>query len=86
MDKRPTLSLHEYRDEFSGARRRALPLSPGLVVMGPGPNAGCTGRLQRRALTQYSRLVFSVLDGLRAGRYCVGTRGARNFQGHGAAR
>ena len=40
-----------------------------------------TGRLRRRPLAQYSRLVFSVLDGLRSGGPCVGTRSPRNFQG-----
>ena len=81
MDKPMTLPPHEYRDKFSGTRRRALPLSAGGSVVGRGLDAGFTGWLRRRALAQYSRLVFSVLDGLRAGGSCVGTRSPRNFQG-----
>ena len=81
MDKPMTLSSHEYRDKFSGTRRRVLPLSAGGSLVVRGADAGVTGWLRRRALAQYSRLVFSVLDGLRAGGSCVGTRSPRNFQG-----
>jgi hypothetical protein len=86
MDKPMTLASHEYRDKFCGTRRRVLPLSAGGSVVVGGAALGFTGWLRRRALAQYSRLVFSVLDGLRAGGYCVGTRSPRNFQGLGAAR
>jgi hypothetical protein len=72
---------HEYRDKFSGTGRRALPLSAGGSIVVRGAAAGSTGGLRRRALAQYSRLVFSVVDGLRAGGCCVGTRRPRNFQG-----
>ena len=86
MDKPMTLSSHEYRDKFSGTRRRVLPPSAGGSAVVRGAGAGFIGWLRRRALAQYSRLVFSVLDGLRAGGYCVRTRSPRNFQGLGAAR
>jgi hypothetical protein len=81
MVKPTTLSSHEYRDEFSATRRRVLPLSGGgsLVVRSAAALLG--GRLRRLALAQYSGLVFSVLDGLRARGSCVGTRSPRNFQG-----
>ena len=81
MDKPMKLHSHEYRDKFSGTRRRVLPLSAGGSVVVRRADAGFTGWLRRRALAQYSRLVFSVLDGLRAGGSCVGTRSPRNFQG-----
>ena len=81
MDKPMTVPSHEYRDKFCGARRRNLSLSAGGSVVVRGADAGFSGWLRRRALAQYSRLVFSVLDGLRAGGYCVGTRSPRNFQG-----
>jgi hypothetical protein len=81
MDKPMTLPPYEYRDKFSGTRRRVLPLSAGGSVVVRGADAGFTGWLRRRALAQYSRLVFSVLDGLRAGGSCLGTRSPRNFQG-----
>jgi hypothetical protein len=81
MDKPMTLSSHEYRDKFSGTRRRVLPLSAGSSAVVHGAAAGSAGWLRRRALAQYSRLVFSVLDGLRAGGSCVGARRPRNFQG-----
>jgi len=58
----------------------------GGSVVARGADAGFTGWLRRRALAQYSRIVFSVLDGLRAGRSCVGTRSPRNFQGPRNAR
>src|SRR3984957_405079 len=86
MDKPMTLPSHEYRDKFSGTRRRVLPLFAGGSVVVRGADAGSTGWLRRRALAQYSRLVFSVLDGLRAGGSCVGTRSPRNFQGPRNAR
>jgi hypothetical protein len=81
MEKPMTLPSHEYRDRFSGTRRRVLPLSAGGSVVVHGAYAGFIGWLRRRAFAQYSRLVFSVLDGLRAGGSCVGTRSPRNFQG-----
>jgi hypothetical protein len=81
MDKPMTLPSHEYRDKFSGTRRRALPLSAGGAVVVRGADAGPAGWLRRLALAQYSRLVFSVLDGLRTGGSCLGTRSPRNFQG-----
>jgi hypothetical protein len=87
MDKPMTLSSHGYRDKFSGTRRRVLPLSAGgSVVARGGADAGFTGWLRRRALAQHSRLVFSILDGLRAGGSCVGARRPRNFQGFRNAR
>src|SRR5580704_10319689 len=86
MDKPMTLPSYEYRDQFCGTRRRALSLSAGGSVVARGPDAGFTEWLRRRALAQYSRLVFSVLDGLRAGGYRVGTCSARNIQGLGNAR
>ena len=49
--------------------------------MGHGITARLAGWLRRRTVAQYSRLVFSVLDGLRAGGPCVGARRAGNFQG-----
>ncbi len=61
--------------------RRVLPFSAGGSVVVRGADAGFTGWLRRRALAQYSRLVLSVLDGMRAGGSCVGTRSPRNFQG-----
>jgi hypothetical protein len=79
MAKPMTLPSYEYRDE--GTRRRVLPLSAVGSVVVLGPAAGSTGWLRRLALAQYSRLVFSVLDGLRAGGSCVGTRSPRSFQG-----
>jgi hypothetical protein len=81
MDKPMTLPTYEYRDKFSGTRRRVLPLSAGGSAVVRGAGSVFTGWLRRRALAQYSRLVFSVLDGLRAGGYCVGARSPRNFQG-----
>ena len=81
MDKPMTLPSYEYRDKFSGTRRRVLPLSAGGSVVVRGADAGFTGWLRRRALAQYSRLVFSVLDGLRAGGYSVGNRSPRSLQG-----
>jgi hypothetical protein len=90
MDKPMTLRSHEYRDKFSGTRRLVLPLSAGGSLVVRGADAGFSGWLRRRAFAQYSRLVFSVLDGLRAAGSCVGTRSPRNFQGlrnaRGAAR
>ena len=61
--------------------RRVVPLCAGGSVVVRGAAAGFTGWLRRRALAQYSRLVLSVLDGMRAGGSCVGTRCPRNFQG-----
>jgi len=81
-----TLPSHEYRDKFCGTRRRALPLFASGTAVARGAAAGFTEWLRRRALAQYSRFVFSVLDGLRAGGYCDGSRSARSFQGLGAAR
>jgi len=85
MDKPMTLPSHEYRDKFSGTGRvRRLFTRGSVVVRGLGTEFA--GRLRRCAFAQYSRLIFSVLDGLRAGGYCVGTRRARSFQGHGTPR
>src|SRR5258708_5657508 len=81
-----TLPVHEYRDKFFGAGRRVLPLCAGGSVVVRSAAAGLTGWLRRRALPQYSRLVFSVLDGLRAAGSCVGARCPRHFQGLGNAR
>jgi hypothetical protein len=86
MLKPTTLSSHEYRDEFSATRRRVLQLSGVGSVVVRGAALGFTGWLRRRALAQYSRFLFSVLDGLRAGRSCAGTCSPRNFQGLRAAR
>ena len=80
-----TLSSHEYRDKFPGTGG-GLPHSAGGSIVVRCADAGFTGWLRRLALAQYSRLVFSVLDGVRAGGSCVGTRSPRNFQGLGAAR
>jgi hypothetical protein len=80
-----TLPCHGYRDKFSGTGR-VLPLSAGGAVDVRGIDAGFTGWLRRRAFAQYSRLVFSVVDGLRAGGYCTGSHRPRSFQGLGAAR
>ena len=66
--------------------RRVVPLCAGGSVVVRGAAAGFTGWLRRRALAQYSRLVFSVLDGLRACGSCVGARCPHNFQGLGNAR
>src|SRR5580658_1053063 len=85
-DKPMTLPAHEYRDWFSGARRRAPAFSAGGPVVVRGADAGCIGGLRRRALAQYSGFVFSVLDGLCAGGHRVGTCSPRNIQGFGAAR
>jgi hypothetical protein len=85
-DKPMTLPSHEYRDKFCGTRRRVLPLSAGGSPVVRSTDAGFTGRLRRLALAQYSRLVLSVLDGLRAGGSCIGTRRPRNFQGLGNTR
>ena len=84
-DKPTTLPSHEYRDKFSGTGP-ALPHSAGGPIVVRGAHAGLSEWLRRRALAQYSRLVFSVLDGLCAGRYCVGARSSRHFQRLGAAR
>jgi hypothetical protein len=85
VDKPMTLPSYEYRDKFSGTGR-VLPLSAGGSVVVRSAALKFTERLRRRALAQYSRLVFSVLDGLRAGGYYLGTRSPRNFQSLGAAR
>src|SRR5260221_12679999 len=81
MGKPMTLPSYEYRDKFSGTRRRVPPLSAGGSAVVRGADAGFSGWLRRRALAQYSRLVFSVLDGLRAGGSRVGARRPRYFQG-----
>jgi hypothetical protein len=86
MLKPTTLSSHEYRDEFSATRRRALQLSGGGSVVVCDVAALFSGWLRRLTLAQYSRLLFSVLDGLRAGGSRVGTCSPRNFQGLRAAR
>jgi hypothetical protein len=78
MDKPMTLPSHECRDK--------LPPCAGVPAVVRGAAAWLTGWLRRRAVAQYSRLVFSVLDGLRVGGNCLGTHGPRNFQGVGAAR
>jgi hypothetical protein len=76
-----TLPSHGYRDKFSTARRRVLPLCAGGSAVVRGSAAGFTGWLRRLTLAQYSRLVLSVLDGMRAGGSCIGASRARNFQG-----
>jgi hypothetical protein len=86
MGKPMTLPSHEYRDKFSGTRWRVLPLSADGSVVVRGAASGFPGWLRRRAFAQYSRFVFSVLDGLRAGGSCIGTRSPRNFQGLGNTR
>jgi len=80
-----TLPSYEYSDKFS-ATGRALPHSASGSVVVRRADAGFAGWLRRRTLAQYSRFVFSVLDGLRAGGYCPGTRSPRHFQGLGATR
>jgi hypothetical protein len=74
-----TLSSHDYRDKFRGTRLRALFAGGSIVVR--RADAEFIGWLRWGALPQYFRLVFSVLDGLRAGGSCIGTRCPRNFQG-----
>ena len=86
MAKPMTLHAHEYRDKFSRTRRRVPPLSAGGSVVARGTHAWLAGWLQRRALAQYPGFVFSVLDGLRTGGSCVGTRSPGNFQDLGNAR
>jgi hypothetical protein len=81
-----TLPSHEYRDKFSGTRRRVLPLSNGGSGLARGTGLEFTGRVRRCSLAQYSRIVFSVLDGLRAGGHCLGACSPRNFQGFRNAR
>jgi hypothetical protein len=81
-----TLPSHEYRDWFCGTGRRVLPLSAGVSAVVRGAAAGFTEWLRRLALAQYSRLVLSVLDGLRIGGSCVGAGRPRNFQGPRNAR
>ena len=80
-EKPMTLPSHEYRDKFSGTRRLVPPLSAGGTILVRGADARFTGWLRWGAFAQHSRLVFSVLDGLRAGGSCVGTRSPRHFQG-----
>jgi hypothetical protein len=86
MDKPMTLPAHENRDKFCGPGRRRLPIAVGGSVVVRGADAVFTGWLRRRALAQYSRLLFSVLDDLRSGGHCVDACGPRNFQSVGAAR
>jgi len=86
MHKPMTLPFHENRDRFYGTERQGLPHSAGGSVVVRGAPAGFAGWLRRRTLTQYPGLVFSLLDGLRAGRSCAGTRSPCSFQGIGAAR
>jgi hypothetical protein len=90
MNKPMTLPSYGYQDKSCGRRQRVPSLYAGGEVVVRGAAAGFTGWLRRFALTQYSRLVFSVLDGLRTGRSCVSARRPRNFQGlrntQGAAR
>jgi hypothetical protein len=81
MDKPMTLPSYEYCDKFCGTRRRVLPLSAGSSNLVRGAAAGSTRWVRRRALAQYSRLLFSVLDGMCAGGYCLGTCSPRHFQG-----
>jgi hypothetical protein len=81
MDKPMTLPSHEYRDEFSGARPVVPPICAGGPVVVRGADTGLIGWVRRSALAQYLGLVFSVLDGLRAGGYCLGTRSPSHFQG-----
>jgi hypothetical protein len=85
MHKPMTLPSHEYRDKFPRTGG-GLPHPVGGSVVVRGTDTGFTGWLRRGALAKYSRLVLSVLDGLRAAGYCVGTCRPRNFQGLGAAR
>jgi hypothetical protein len=79
--KSTTLLSHENRDQFSGTKQRVPPTEDSSSVMVRGANAEFTQWLRRRALAQYSWLLFSVLDGLRAVGSCVGIRRPRNFQG-----
>jgi hypothetical protein len=83
--KAMTLRSYVYRDRFCGTGRCVSPLAVGGSVVVRGTDAGAAGWLRRRALAQYSRLVFSVMDGLRACGYCVGTRSPRSFQDLGYA-
>jgi hypothetical protein len=80
VGKPMTLASYEYRHKFYGTRRRVVPLSTGGSVVVRGPDPGFAGWLRRRPVAQYSRLVFSVLDGLRAARHRVGTRSPNTFQ------
>jgi hypothetical protein len=81
MSKPMTLPSYGYEVKSSGTRQRAPSLCAGGAAVVRGAAAGFTGWLRRFALAQYSRLVFSVLDGLRAGGACIGARRPRNFQG-----
>jgi hypothetical protein len=81
-----TLPCHEYRDKFSGTKRRVLPLFAGGSGLARGTGLKFTGRVRRCPLAQYFRIVFSVLDGLRAGGRCLGACSPRNFQGSRNAR
>jgi hypothetical protein len=85
MDKEMTLPSHECRDKFCKTRRHTLSLCTGSAVV-RRVGAEPSGWLQRRPLAQYSRLVFSVLDGLRAGGYRVGACRPRDLQSLRAAR
>jgi hypothetical protein len=86
MDKPMTLPSYEYGDKYSGAGRRVLPLFAGGSAVVRSADAWVAGRVRRGALAQYSRLVFSILDGLRAGRYRLGTGSPICAQGLGNAR
>jgi hypothetical protein len=65
MVKPMTLPFHEYRDS----------------VVACGTPARLAERLRRRAFAQHFGFIFSVLDGVRAGGPCLGTRSPRHFQG-----
>jgi len=85
MDKPMTLRSHEYRDKYSGTGRVRPPCDGGSAVV-RGTDAGFIGGLRRRPLAQHLRLLFSVLDGLRAGGHRIGTCSPRNSQGLRSAR
>jgi hypothetical protein len=79
-----TLPSHEYRDELPGTGCVPELFAGTLVVL--WGLVGSARRLRRRALAQYSRLLFSILDGLCVGGHRVGARSPRNFQGHWTSR
>lgn len=86
MGKPMTLPSHEDCYKFSGSGRRVPPPSAGGSFVVRRADSGPAGWLRRRAVTEYSGLVFSVLDGLRVGGYCVRPRSPRGFQGFRNAR
>ena len=63
-----------------------MPLSAGGSIVARGAAAEFAGWLRWLALTQYSWLLLSVLDGLRVVGSRIGARRARNLQSPGNSR